>query len=503
MDGAQTLILNGLAQTDLDMNNFRLLNLDTSNLPPSGIPPTIVCAASNWLNGWDSASLTWSQARPKFTDINGALTASQQLGITQVGTITSGTWKGSVIDPTYLPTLDLIKDPIANLGMNNFRITNLADPIDPGDAVNKNFMDLLLQGLNPKQAVKCASTTDLTPSSLARPVDGITLHEGDRVLVKDQISPRQYQNGIYIAHTGAWTRATDCDHGSGDAGFNSTNSIDSGAYCVVLSGTVNGGTSWVQNMPIVHIADITNIVNFVIFADANMLVPGNGLNLVGNTLNVVGTANRITVGAAVDIASNYVGQNTITTLGTISTGTWNADIIPSYVGGTGLNNQPWTIALNSNLLVTVALDIIASACEFVIHGDTIVDLPTAGTLATVAGNETFTNKRITKRSVTTATSSAPSIDTDTTDAFFIGALATNITSFTTNLTGSPQFSDVLEIWIKDNGVPRTIAWGTAFTASTDLPLPTDTTASKWLYLKFIYNATLVKWVLVNKLDNIS
>lgn len=45
--------------------------------------------------------------------------------------------------------------------------------------------------------------------------------------------------------------------------------------------------------------------------------------------SVSGTSNRITVsptvGAAiVDIASNYVGQNTITTLSTISTGSWNA-----------------------------------------------------------------------------------------------------------------------------------------------------------------------------------
>jgi hypothetical protein len=65
------------------------------------------------------------------------------------------------------------------------------------------------------------------------------------------------------------------------------------------------------------------------------IISGNGLTGGGNlttdrTLNVVGTADRISVSAdAVDIASTYVGQSTITTLGTISTGTWNGSVIAS------------------------------------------------------------------------------------------------------------------------------------------------------------------------------
>ena len=46
------------------------------------------------------------------------------------------------------------------------------------------------------------------------------------------------------------------------------------------------------------------------------------------TLNVIGTADRITVNANdVDIASTYVGQTSITTLGTIATGVWNGTAI--------------------------------------------------------------------------------------------------------------------------------------------------------------------------------
>jgi hypothetical protein len=79
---------------------------------------------------------------------------------------------------------------------------------------------------------------------------------------------------------------------------------------------------------------------------------GTNLTLSGNTLSasgsgpgsvtsVSGTTNRIsaspTTGAVVvDIDANYVGQATITTLGTITTGTWQGSTIGTTYGGTGL-----------------------------------------------------------------------------------------------------------------------------------------------------------------------
>ncbi len=75
---------------------------------------------------------------------------------------------------------------------------------------------------------------------------------------------------------------------------------------------------------------------------------GTGLSMSGGTLsatggtvtNIAGTTDRITVanGATtptVDISPNYVGQSSITTLGTITTGTWNATTIAVPKGGTG------------------------------------------------------------------------------------------------------------------------------------------------------------------------
>jgi hypothetical protein len=60
--------------------------------------------------------------------------------------------------------------------------------------------------------------------------------------------------------------------------------------------------------------------------------------------SITGTSNRITVTATgdtsyqVDIASTYVGQTSITTLGTITTGTWNGTVIGTTYGGTGLGS---------------------------------------------------------------------------------------------------------------------------------------------------------------------
>lgn len=71
----------------------------------------------------------------------------------------------------------------------------------------------------------------------------------------------------------------------------------------------------------------------------------DGWDKIDNTDSTVsGTGNRISVtgsadtGFTVDIASSYVGQNTITTLGTIGTGTWQATAVAPAYGGTGFTS---------------------------------------------------------------------------------------------------------------------------------------------------------------------
>lgn len=74
------------------------------------------------------------------------------------------------------------------------------------------------------------------------------------------------------------------------------------------------------------------------------LVTKIGTNLFA-ARTLTGTTNRITVtngdgvsgNPTIDISGSYVGQNSITTLGTITSGTWNGTVITYPFGGTGLS----------------------------------------------------------------------------------------------------------------------------------------------------------------------
>lgn len=104
---------------------------------------------------------------------------------------------------------------------------------------------------------------------------------------------------------------------------------------------------------------------------------------------------------------------------------------------------------------------------------------------------TLTNKRVTPRVSTITTSATPSINTDNVEIFGITALAGNITSFTTNLSGTPTDGQKLIIYIVGASV-RTIAWGSSFEAGPST-LPTITVAAKRLDIGFLWNASTSKW----------
>lgn len=91
-----------------------------------------------------------------------------------------------------------------------------------------------------------------------------------------------------------------------------------------------------------------------------------------------------------------------------------------------------------------------------------------------------------------ASSATPTINTDNVDAHSITALATNITSFTTNLSGTPANFQKLTIRIKDDGTARAITWGSSFEAK-GVPLPTTTVVSKVLTVGFLYDTVTSKW----------
>lgn len=220
--------------------------------------------------------------------------------------------------------LDQMAAPTASVSLNSQKITGLATPTADTDAANKGYVDSVAQGLDPKQSVGVATTVNIATLSGLLTVDGVTVTAGERVLVKNQSTASQ--NGIYLASATAWTRAADFDNWSEVPN----------AFVFVEEGSTQADTGWVCTSDTGGTIN-TTAVNWAQFSGAGTYVAGDGLTLTGNTFAVGGTTNRISVTAdAVDIASTYVGQASITTLGTIATGTWNATTIGTNKGGTGL-----------------------------------------------------------------------------------------------------------------------------------------------------------------------
>lgn len=92
---------------------------------------------------------------------------------------------------------------------------------------------------------------------------------------------------------------------------------------------------------------------------------------------------------------------------------------------------------------------------------------------------------------------------NTSDTYvYVGTSTTAYTLTIANPTGTPTQGQKMIIRLKDNGTQvMSLSFGTQFRASTDLTLPTSTTAGKTLYLGFIYNSTDTKWDLLAKIDN--
>lgn len=102
---------------------------------------------------------------------------------------------------------------------------------------------------------------------------------------------------------------------------------------------------------------------------------------------ITGTTNRVTVTAGVvDISASYVGQASITTLGTIGTGVWNGTIIDAAHGGTGVNNSTRTITIAGNLATTGAFNVTLAAQASVVTTLPPIATTVAGKTGTMVAN---------------------------------------------------------------------------------------------------------------------
>ena len=174
--------------------------------------------------------------------------------------------------------------------MGGFKLTNVATPTSGTDAVNKNYVDGLIEGIKPKEAVQVATDANITLSGL-QTIDGYLTLAGDRVLVKNQTLAKD--NGIYVAAAGAWSRSIDMDAA---AEFK-------GTYTAVINGSA-AGKLFVCSSTVVTLG--TDPVNFIFFNSQALLTAGSGIDITGTTISVDNTVVR-TNGANAFTAAQSMG----------------------------------------------------------------------------------------------------------------------------------------------------------------------------------------------------
>jgi hypothetical protein len=296
-------------------------------------------------------------------DHDGALTISESGGaITITPNLASGSEAGLLSTTFYTDLNTSTANATASTLVkrdSNGRFQAVS-PSGDSDVATKSYVDAQRSGLDVKASVRVATAAHLSAftrvgdvltadANGALVVDGVTLALADRVLVKNETNSNAPYNGIYeVTDTGsestAWvlTRSADA---------NSNAEVTAGMFTFVEEGSTNADSGWVLTTNN-SITLGTTALAFAQFSGAGQITAGNGLTKTGNTLDVVGTADRITANAdSIDIAATYVGQSSITTLGTITTGTWTATDVGIEHGGT---NASTAADARTNLAATGA-----------------------------------------------------------------------------------------------------------------------------------------------------
>lgn len=191
-------------------------------------------------------------------------------------------------------------------------------------------------------------------------------------------------------------------------------------------------------------------------------------------------------GLSGSITNIYIGSSVIGALGTIT-------LSQKVVLGSTINkltitppatSATLTIADGSSLITSGAFSI-----TLIATANTNITLPTTGILATLTGTETLTNKRVTPRVGTTASSATPTINTDNVEYYEITNQTVDITGFT--MQGTPTRGQRLYLVITGTA-SRAITWGPSFESSTII-LPNTTVGTASLDVGFRWNVATSKW----------
>lgn len=179
------------------------------------------------------------------------------------------------------------------LDLNGYKAINLADGVNPQDAVTRSQLDAAIQGFAWKTAVRAATTGNVTLSG-TQTIDGVALVVGDRVLVKNQATASG--NGIYLVASGSWTRTTDFDAASKVLG----------SAVFVSEGATQGNQQWKMTTD----APITIGTTALVWEQ----VGGGQSYTGGNGIIITGAVIAVDTGVVARKASATIGDGAATTI---------------------------------------------------------------------------------------------------------------------------------------------------------------------------------------------
>lgn len=441
--------------------DFPTLNQNTTGSAATLTTPRAI----NGVNFDGSAAITITAAAGTLTGttLNATVVTSS---LTTVGVIGTGTWQGTAVDIAHGGS----GQATANAAFNAFA------PSQTGN--NGKFL-----------------TTDGTNTSWGSPAGAgtVTSVATDATLTGGPITSTGTL-GLNLANANTWTALQ---------AFNWS--------CLVLKGSTSGTTmlnagaiagTTVLTLPIAT-DTLVGKATTDIFTNKSYDTAGTG-----NALKINGTAITAVSGTgAVALVTSPVFVTPL--LGTPTSGVLTncTGYTVANISGLGTGIATFLVTPSSaNLLAAVTDETGTGALVFatspalvtpnfssIVNTGTLT-LPTAtDTLVARATTDTLTNKRVTRRFVTTTQAAAPAINTDNTDISSITALAQAITSMTTNLTGTPVAGDMIMIQITDNGTARAITWGAKFASTVNGTLPTTTVISTLLRVLFQWDTVAAVW----------
>lgn len=195
-----------------------------------------------------------------------------------------------------------------------------------------------------------------------------------------------------------------------------------------------------------------------------------------------GTVTSVSVTTANGV-SGSVATATTTPAITLTLGA----ITPTSVNGLTISTTTGTLTITNGKTLTISNTLTLTGTD-----GSSVAFGTGGTVIYATSTVTLTNKRVTNRiTALSANSATPAINTDNCDVVNITSQTAAITSFTTNLTGTPVDGDTLRISVTGTASVA-LTFGTSFEASTTA-LPTTTSGTTRLDIGFFWNSATSKW----------